>query len=131
MELASRLMALFTSGYIWTSNQTLRALSKIKIHADTRLKLYVHDNSALAAPVKERKQMWFYDVDKQPFLEKGTKRISIRLLRFYNATSYAVSFSRTTIAGLFVRIPDMYLYDTMGPKATTCRIVPLRHRNAG
>ncbi|KAH7075726.1 Six-hairpin glycosidase-like protein [Paraphoma chrysanthemicola] len=87
----------------------------IQLTADTKYQLYINSKLVHIGPVKGDDHMWFYDdINVQPFLNTGMNQISIRVLRFYYATSYATSFPRLPIPGLFVRTPDVQLREIHG-----------------
>ncbi|KAH7119242.1 Six-hairpin glycosidase-like protein [Dactylonectria macrodidyma] len=80
---------------------------EVNISADTRFKLYINKRLVHWGPVKGDANRWFYDtVDIAPFLQQGENHVAVHVLRFYHASTYASSFARMPIGGLFIRTID-------------------------
>ncbi|KAL3452725.1 Six-hairpin glycosidase [Aspergillus insuetus] len=82
-------------------NDEIPASLRVYITADTKYKLYVNCQLVRFGPVKGDRALWFNDqVDLAPYLVCGVNHISIHVLRFFYATTYASSFPRLPSGGV-------------------------------
>ncbi|RSL53517.1 hypothetical protein CEP54_010383 [Fusarium duplospermum] len=79
----------------------------VNITANTRYRLHINSRLVHFGPVKGDENRWFYDtVDIQPFLQEGDNLMVVEVLRFFQATTYATTFARMPIGGLYLRTVD-------------------------
>ncbi|KAL2783380.1 Six-hairpin glycosidase [Aspergillus keveii] len=82
-------------------DREIPASLRVYITADTKYKLYVNHQLVRFGPVKGDRALWFNDqVDLAPYLVCGVNHISIHVLRFFYAITYASSFPRLPSGGV-------------------------------